>query len=174
MKIIFHKFTTACGHRIAHRKWKETKLQPGIAGLGNRLGSCLVSFHFLWAILCLKSRCMDLGRRSKPSSSSLSNSPLLLHTHVWGSGRRRCEGDWRCENARRGKDRKFCLPHSPMLVERGEGGRRVKDTTHDMSTDAIHAVGQAYKTNADSSCMRVGAWRRKLKKDPFILTLHSL
>ena len=52
MKIIFHKFTTACGHRIAHRKWKETKLQPGITGLGNRLGSCLVSFHFLWAILC--------------------------------------------------------------------------------------------------------------------------
>ena len=31
---------------------KETKLQPGTAGPGNRLGSCLVSFHFLWAILC--------------------------------------------------------------------------------------------------------------------------
>ena len=43
---------TACGHRIAHKKWKETKLQPGTAGPGNRLGSCLVSFHFLWAILC--------------------------------------------------------------------------------------------------------------------------
>ena len=37
---------------MAHRKWKETKLQPGTAGLGNRLGCCLVSFHFLWAILC--------------------------------------------------------------------------------------------------------------------------
>ena len=23
---------TACGHRMAHRKWKETKLQPGRAG----------------------------------------------------------------------------------------------------------------------------------------------
>ena len=22
---------TACGHRIAHRKWKDTKLQPGLA-----------------------------------------------------------------------------------------------------------------------------------------------
>ena len=44
--------STACGHRIAHRKWKESKLQPGTAGPGNMLGCCLVSFHFLWAILC--------------------------------------------------------------------------------------------------------------------------
>ena len=43
---------TACGHRNAHRKRKETKLQPDTAGPGNRLCSCLVSFHFLWAILC--------------------------------------------------------------------------------------------------------------------------
>ena len=33
-------------------KLKETKLQPGTAGPGNRLGCCLVSFHFMWAILC--------------------------------------------------------------------------------------------------------------------------
>ena len=46
----FHVIT-ACGHRLAHRKWKETKLQPGTAGPGNMLGSCLVSLHFLWAIL---------------------------------------------------------------------------------------------------------------------------
>ena len=39
---------TACGHRIAHRKKKEIKLQPGTAGPGNRLDCCLVSFHFLW------------------------------------------------------------------------------------------------------------------------------
>ena len=37
---------------MAHRKWKEAKLQPGTAGPGNRLGCCLVSFHFLWAIQC--------------------------------------------------------------------------------------------------------------------------
>ena len=43
---------TAYGHRIAHRKWKDTKLQPGTAGPGKRLGCCLVSFHFLWTILC--------------------------------------------------------------------------------------------------------------------------
>ena len=45
---------TACGHRMAHRKWKETKQQPGTVGPGNMLGCCLVSFHFLWAILCLQ------------------------------------------------------------------------------------------------------------------------
>ena len=37
--------------RMANRIWKEAKQQPGTAGPGNRLGSCLVSFHFLWAIL---------------------------------------------------------------------------------------------------------------------------
>ena len=37
--------------RMAHRIWKETKLQPGTAGTGNMLGCCLVSFHFLWTIL---------------------------------------------------------------------------------------------------------------------------
>ena len=34
---------------MAHRKWKETKLQTGTAGPGN---SCFVFFYFLWAILC--------------------------------------------------------------------------------------------------------------------------
>ena len=33
------------------RKWKETKQQPGKAGIGNMLGCCLVALHFLWAIL---------------------------------------------------------------------------------------------------------------------------
>ena len=33
---------TACGHGIAHRKWKETKPQPGTTGPGNMLGCCLV------------------------------------------------------------------------------------------------------------------------------------
>ena len=37
--------------RMAHRIWKETNQEPGTAGPGNMLGSCLVSFHFLWAIL---------------------------------------------------------------------------------------------------------------------------
>ena len=44
--------STACGHKMAHRIWIETKLQPGTAGTGNMLGGCLVSFHFWWAILC--------------------------------------------------------------------------------------------------------------------------
>ena len=37
--------------RMANRIWKEAKQQPGTARPGNRLGSCLVSFYFLWAIL---------------------------------------------------------------------------------------------------------------------------
>ena len=37
--------------RMAHRKWKETKQEPGTAGPGNMLRCCLISFHFLWAIL---------------------------------------------------------------------------------------------------------------------------
>ena len=45
-------FCTACEHRIAHRKWKETKQQPGTAGPGNMLGWCLLSLHFLCYILC--------------------------------------------------------------------------------------------------------------------------
>ena len=46
---------------MAHRKWKETKLQPGrTAGPGNKLGCSLVSFHFLWAILCPQAVLSDL------------------------------------------------------------------------------------------------------------------
>ena len=37
--------------RMAHRKEKETKQEPGTAEPGNMLGCCLDSFHFLWAIL---------------------------------------------------------------------------------------------------------------------------
>ena len=46
---------TACGHRMAHRKWRETKQEPGTAGPGNMLGCCLVSLHFLGYILCSRS-----------------------------------------------------------------------------------------------------------------------
>ena len=44
--------STVLMFKIAHRIWKEAKQQQGTAGPGNMLGSCLVSFHFLWAILC--------------------------------------------------------------------------------------------------------------------------
>ena len=43
---------TACGHRMAHRKWKETKQQPSMLPGPAVPGCSLVSFHFLWAILC--------------------------------------------------------------------------------------------------------------------------
>ena len=32
---------------MSHRKWKETKQQPGTAGQGYILGCCLVSLRFL-------------------------------------------------------------------------------------------------------------------------------
>ena len=41
------------GHRMAHRKWKETKQQPSMLPCTTAVPGCsLVSFHFLWAILC--------------------------------------------------------------------------------------------------------------------------
>ena len=49
----FHMPGRSCTGRMgwmAHRKRKEIKQQPGTAGPGHMLGSCLLSFHFLWAI----------------------------------------------------------------------------------------------------------------------------
>ena len=37
--------------RMAYRKWKETKQQPSMLSGPAVPGSCLVSFHILWAIL---------------------------------------------------------------------------------------------------------------------------
>jgi len=36
---------------MAHRKWKEFKQQPSMLPGSAVPGSCLVSFHILWAIL---------------------------------------------------------------------------------------------------------------------------
>ena len=50
--------------RMAHRIWKETKQQPGTAGPGNMPGCCLVSSHFLWAVLSTStvvSRCPEFA-----------------------------------------------------------------------------------------------------------------
>ena len=52
---------TACGHRMAHRKWKETKQQPSLLPRPAVPGCSLVSFHFLWAILCLCRLLSDIG-----------------------------------------------------------------------------------------------------------------
>ena len=56
--------------RMAHRKWKETKLQPRSAGPGNMLGCCcLVSFHFLWANLRSTSTVVESVVAGKTSTS---------------------------------------------------------------------------------------------------------
>ena len=44
--------STACGRRMAHRKWKETKQLPIMLPGPAVPGFSLVSFHFLWANLC--------------------------------------------------------------------------------------------------------------------------
>ena len=59
---------------MAHRKWKETKVQPATAGPGNMLGCCLVSFHFLWAILCTQAvHTFAISRYSEACSSTLAS-----------------------------------------------------------------------------------------------------
>ena len=55
---------------MAHRKWKETKLLPGTAGPGNMLGSSLVSFNFLWAILCPQAVEVGEGNGNKGALTS--------------------------------------------------------------------------------------------------------
>ena len=57
---------TALVLRMAHRKWKESKQEPGTAGPGNMLGCCLVSFRFLRAILST-STVLVHGREDKKS-----------------------------------------------------------------------------------------------------------
>ena len=41
--------------KLSHRKWKETKQQPGTAGSGNILCCCLVSLHFMCDTLSIHS-----------------------------------------------------------------------------------------------------------------------
>ena len=45
-----HQMHTACGHRMAHRKWKETKQLPSMLPGPAVPGCCSLYFHFLWAI----------------------------------------------------------------------------------------------------------------------------
>ena len=49
--LYLHQYT-ACGHRMAHRKRKETKQQPSLLPGPAVPGCSLISFYFLWAILC--------------------------------------------------------------------------------------------------------------------------
>ena len=89
--------------RMAQRKWKDTKLQPGVAGPGNMLGCCLISFHFLWAILSTntvltRERTTDADRRPWiffPSSDLLRKKCVLSYLQPWfiqfpGDGRVQC------------------------------------------------------------------------------------
>ena len=52
------KEITVCGHRMAHRKWKEIKQQPSMLPGPAVPGCSLVSLHFLWAN-CMSADCTE-------------------------------------------------------------------------------------------------------------------
>ena len=58
--------------RMADRKWKETKQQPSMLPGPAVPGSCLVSFHIMWAILST-STVVDKRRQLRPISFSAFN-----------------------------------------------------------------------------------------------------
>ena len=72
----FWKYCTVPVLRTAHRKWKETKQEPGTTGPGNMLGCCLVSFHFLWAILSMST--VNHGRKGQMPLKAISISYLII------------------------------------------------------------------------------------------------
>ena len=55
--------------RMAHRIWKETKQQPGLLPGPAVPGCCLVSFQFLWAILCPMLCQTTMVTRTRPVST---------------------------------------------------------------------------------------------------------
>ena len=67
--VTYVAISTACGHRMAYRKWKETKQQLSLLPGPAVPGCSLVSFHFLfmynfWWAICGKWNvkfCMRLG-----------------------------------------------------------------------------------------------------------------
>ena len=84
-------------HRMWYRKWRETKQEPGTAGPGNMLGSCLVSLHFLWAILSTSTVVLF-------SIVTLGSSPFSFISSAYPAANLLCEsGD--CMHISR-----FCLP----------------------------------------------------------------
>ena len=98
-------FYTACGHRMAHRKWKKTKQEPSMF-LGPAVPGCnLVSFHFLWAILCLQ------------AVVTLISASTLLRIHIeWKSwAKSDLLKNWNCETAvELGEEKKHQKTH-PLI-----------------------------------------------------------
>ena len=72
--------------RMAHRIWKETKQHPATAEPGNMLGSCLVSFHFLWTILSTSTVQAKSTVYKFPYGNSKSAMPLQVKCKLNVSG----------------------------------------------------------------------------------------
>ena len=113
--------STVCGHRMAHRKWKETKKHPSMLPGPAVPGCYFISFHFLWAILWPH--------------------PVLVGRYRYRSKRRKDDRDSRIaidgegERAlhKSGKRTKFeCTSASPET--RNEGNEKGEQAT----TDSMH------------------------------------
>ena len=73
---------TACGHRMANRKWSETKQQPSMLPGPAVPGYSLVSFHFLWAILYPQA--VQVGLAVEYRNAMLHEvSSSLPHSRMW-------------------------------------------------------------------------------------------
>ena len=66
--------------RMAHRKWKEFKQKPSMLPGSAVPGSCLVSVHFLWAILSTSTVYLGADDRVKwtPKPLEKSRQDLIL------------------------------------------------------------------------------------------------
>ena len=73
---------TACGHRMAHRKWKEIKQQPRLLPGPAVPGCSLISFHFLRAILCLQA----VVNFSRTEPWIMYPKPGVIHICFWNPG----------------------------------------------------------------------------------------
>ena len=116
---------TACGHRMAHRKWKETKKQPSMLPGPVVAGCCLVSFHFPWAILCPRAvqtrhdpPLFQLGYHL-PASTQVHRSDLCcfnvmrscVYLHCIAGGLRTLSGEGMFENLFYARSKKVLFPN---------------------------------------------------------------
>ena len=96
--------TTVLVLRMAHRKSKETKQQPSMLSGPAVPGCSLVSFHFLWAILCPQAvqGARALSRRAKTEEANY--------------GKKGGKGELGARARNEGKETKPDLPTSDIVT----------------------------------------------------------
>ena len=98
--------STACRHRMAHRKWRETKQQPSMLPGPAVPGCCWISLYFLWCKLstrtvypmALKPVCTVAasGKWLLKQMRSLDMQTSVLHVICWKTVHPACKVQW-CE-----------------------------------------------------------------------------